>query len=592
MGFFSKESLEGLRLKVDLVEVLSPYVEMRRSGAVYKGLCPFHDEKTPSFNVQRGDRHYHCFGCGAHGDAIQFLMHFQKLSFVDAVEHLAQQFHVHLEKLDALNLPKGPPKAKLKELLHLAETFYHGCLLHTEEGHEALRYLYGRGLSLEFIRHFHIGYAPKERGLIKEFLQEKGFDHKLQFAAGIITEKGRDFFNERIQFPITDPTGATIAFSGRKFREETFGGKYVNSPETPLFKKSHTLFGLSYCRRRIAKERRAVIVEGQIDALRLIHHGLNIAVAGQGTAFGQGHADLLIDLGVHEVFLAFDADKAGREAAWKVGQLFQKRGVGVKIVPIPPGDDPDTLIQQQGIAHFITLMETATDFIRFLVDYYSLQYDVETPQGKTALVTEITQLIRKWDNALLVDESLKRLANYTRVSEQMVGVGQQFLPNVYIKQADSVGKISLNPHRILETELLRWLLFVRKSHPNHVELIFANIDETTFRDPLCQRLYNTLQQHIIQDQPTDFLSLMVEEEDPELQQLINDLFSRQVHTDKVDTYLPQSLLKILERNWMEEREKLRQQIQDDSLPEAEATALAATFTTLLQNPPKLSHKKI
>ncbi len=163
MPIFNKESLESLRQRVDLIEVLSSYIDLKRTGISYKGLCPFHDEKTPSFIIQKGDSHYHCFGCGAHGDAIQFLMAYQKMSFTEAVESLAQRFHIHLEVINGGEEKKGPNKILLKETLQSACQFFHFSLLHSKEGHNALQYLYQRGMDLEFIRYFQIGFSPRHQ---------------------------------------------------------------------------------------------------------------------------------------------------------------------------------------------------------------------------------------------------------------------------------------------------------------------------------------------------------------------------------------------------------------------------------------------
>lgn len=324
MAIYSKESLERLRQKIDLGEVISSYVSMQRSGASYKALCPFHEEKTPSFLIHKGDSHYHCFGCGAHGDAISFLMEYAKMTFVEALESLAERFQVSLEKVEEEE--KGPDKKKLKQVLERASVFYRFFLLHSDEGKIALQYLYKRDIDLAFIERFEIGYAPKQGDMLYKLLKAEGFpDEDLQLAGLYLPSRRKDFFTERITFPIRDRMGAVIGFSARKFKEETFGGKYINTSETPLFKKSQVLFGFCYSRHRMAKERKAIVVEGQIDALRLIFEGFDFTVAGQGTAFGDGHVKELLGLGVQQVYLAFDGDRAGKEAAVKVGDLFQKK---------------------------------------------------------------------------------------------------------------------------------------------------------------------------------------------------------------------------------------------------------------------------
>jgi DNA primase len=253
MALYTKESLDNLRQRIDLVEVMSPYVDFKKSGASYKAICPFHDEKTPSFMIHKGDRHYHCFGCGAHGDAIQFMMTHLRLSFKDAVEALAERFHVHLEHIEGGDEYKGPNKMAMRDALQTASEFFHFYLLHTPEGQEALKYLNERGIDIEFIRRFQIGLAPKAVGIFQKIMQEKKIPQDILSGAGLIAEstKGgyRDFFFDRITFPIHHSTGSIIGFSARKYKEDTFGGKYVNTPETPLFKKSRILYGLNYCRR-------------------------------------------------------------------------------------------------------------------------------------------------------------------------------------------------------------------------------------------------------------------------------------------------------------------------------------------------------
>ena len=247
MPLFSKDSLDTLRQRIDLVEVLSSHIELKRSGASYKGLCPFHDEKTPSFMIQKGDTHYHCFGCGAHGDAIEFLMTYVRMNFTDAVQSLADRFHVNLETIDNSSEPKGPNKSLLKQALDAACRFYHFYLLHTSEGHEALSYLHNRGINLNFIRRFHLGLAPKSPGIFRKMMEEYALSDQTLLAAGLLTQANggyREFFHDRITFPVHEASGAVIGFSARKYKEETFGGKYVNTPETPLFKKSRVLFGL------------------------------------------------------------------------------------------------------------------------------------------------------------------------------------------------------------------------------------------------------------------------------------------------------------------------------------------------------------
>lgn len=585
MPLYTKESLEKLREKVDLVDLLSSHIEFKKAGASYKALCPFHDEKTPSFMIQKGDTHYHCFGCGAHGDAVTFLMQHQRLSFGEAVENLAQKFHVHLEVVEGGGERKGPPKAVLKDTLELAVQFYHFCLLYTPEGHAALHYLYDRGIDLDFIRHFRLGWAPKGGGL-RHVLHAKFISDETMVEAGLLAEGKsggyKEFFHDRITFPICDGGGTPIGFSARLFKKETFGGKYVNTPETPLFKKSKVLFGLHHSRRRIAKEQKALIVEGQIDALRLIHQGFNITVASQGTAFGEGHVKELINLGLKKVYLAFDSDSAGQEATVKVGDLFLRQGIEVCVVTLPTGSDPDSFLVSQGVEAFANKMEEAVEYLQFLIDYQGRQVNLDVPAAKATFVSELARRIRAWEQPLLVHESLKKLAQLTKTPENLIGVDQDPMPNIYIKKSGVAGPQKVDPDRVLETDVLKWLLEMGVTHPHFVQLAQGNVHSDQFRVPVCRQFYELYLGGIC-----DPISLLAELEEGNGQELLDELMQKRVNREKGEETFKQALLQILKRNWMLLLEEIKIKIQSGNSSEEEALLLAKQFAELRGAPPTL-----
>lgn len=587
MAIFSKESLENLRQKVDLVEVLAPYMELKRAGAAYKGLCPFHDEKTPSFVVNKGDSFYHCFGCGAHGDAIRFLMNHSKISFVEAVETLAQRFHVPLEVVEGSLEQKGPNKNLLKSALEKAAQFYQFILLHTNEGHQALHYLYSRSIDLDFIRQFDIGLAPAQSGPFRSYMHSQGFNDQTLLDAGLLNSSYRDFFFDRITFPICNGTGSVIGFSCRKYKDSTYGGKYINTPETAVFKKSKVLFGIQYSRRRIAKERRAIIVEGQIDALKLIAAGLNFTVAGQGTAFGDDHAAELVNLGVQKVFLALDADLAGQTAASKIGNIFQKQGVEVAVVQMPAGMDPDSYLRANGIHSFISLLEKAPDYLTFQVGFLSKTIDISSPAGKSEMVQQLVKQIRSWEHPLMVHESLRKIAFLTNVPESMIGIGEEHIPNVFIKKSATLGVQTVDPDRILESDLLRWLLLMGHEQPAFIELAKKNISEQDFRVSVCAKLYKSFLGNCREGRPGDLLQLAIHMDDAEGQLVLSELLQKKINKEKAEEQFLVTLKKILDRNWMGEREKIRMKIQSGHCSEDEVLELVKTFDELKRNSPTI-----
>ncbi len=588
---FTKESLELLRQRIDLPEVLSSHLDLQRSGSSYKALCPFHEEKSPSFMVQKGDSHYHCFGCGAHGDAIAFLMTHVKMGFSEAVESLAEKFQVTLQKSEEPQGEKGPSKPKLKQALDLASSLYHYLLLHSVEGQVALQYLYARGLDLDFIKQFQVGFAPRQGDVVMRCLHTSDVDERIQELAGLITvtQSGRirDFFSDRITFPIRDALGAVIGFSARKFKEETFGGKYINTPETPLFKKSRVLFGLSYCRSRIAKEAQAIIVEGQIDCLRLIHAGFNYAIAGQGTAFGEDHVRELLHLGVKKVYLALDGDTAGREAAAKIGNLFQKKGVEVLVVQLPDGADPDSLLTECGPDHFAQLIENSRDYLSFLFAHLSKGMNLSSPSKKNEVVSAIVERIKQWEMPIMIHESLKKLAEISQVPEAALGIGQISLPDLFIKKSATLKVQEIDPNRILEGDFIRLLVFAASQYPQLAVIAKANITLGHLRISGAARLYDEFLKAYDESRACDLLALGSCLESEEDQKLLSEIMQRKINISKAEESFKETVRKILHRGWMEEGEAIRSKLHSGTLNDDEALELGRQFVEIKKKIPEV-----
>lgn len=581
MAFFTNESLANLRSKVDLAELLGSYIEFKRTGASKVALCPFHDEKTPSFHVNKGDTHYHCFGCGAHGDAIQFLIDYQKLSFTEAVQTLAQRFNVQLEYADDGKGNRVDFQG-LKAACEKASHFFHFLLLESPQAKEARAYLAERGIDEAFIRKYHIGYAPKEAQLLRKALNEARISNAQMIEAGLLKEQEgrvRDFFIDRITFPIHNAQGQCIGFSARKYKEETFGGKYVNTSETPLFKKSHVLFGLHLSRRRIAKEGKAIIVEGQIDALRMIDAGFDYTVASQGTAFGIGHVKELVHLGVREVYLCFDADLAGCEAALKVGNLFQHDSVVVKIVRLPPDSDPDEVLRKDGKATMQGYLDTSKDYLSCLVAASSKKFKADTPAGKNQMVQALSEQIRSWADPVMIHESLKALAKLTGVPESTLAIDMAKTASTYIRLTGTVDKAEVNADRILEEDMLRWLLLMGSTHPNLAALAKSHIKPTSLRDPDCRAVFEL---YFAPNTPTTLLGLLSVAPTKGAASLIQNVLSRQVNREKAEAGLTLSIQKILERNWLAEKASLLAQMSAAS--EEQQLSLAKQYQALATCP--------
>jgi DNA primase len=433
-----------------------------------------------------------------------------------------------------------------------------------------------------------VGYAPIAKELFQQVMKAEGIPDIVLEQAGLmlVTESGRkrDFFSERITFPIRDALGSVIGFSARKIKEETFGGKYINTAETPLFKKSQVLFGLSYSRKRIAKDRKAIIVEGQIDALRLIHTGFNFTVAGQGTAFGEGHAQELCNLGVHHVFLALDGDTAGQEAMVKIGDIFQKKGVEVSVVPIPEGKDPDSFLKEEGPKAFVKLLEESRDYLTFLVAHLSKTVNLESPSGKSELVEMVTRRIKAWDQPIMVHESLRRVADLVGIPESLIGV--DVLHMAPMKRSEKASRSLVDPDRILEADLLRWIVLAGQTTPKLLEIIRVNLQPTHFRTPLCRRLYELCLQ--TESAALDFIlfSTCLEKEDD--QTILSEIMQRKVNLQKAEEGVIEAVRKILQRQWMEDRETIKAKIHGGKLSEEEVLELAKQFDAIKKKLPEVT----
>lgn len=583
---YTKESLEALRSRIDLAEVLSQHIELKRAGAAMKARCPFHEERSPSFVVNRGDTHYHCFGCGAHGDAIQFLMQHLRLSFSDAVEQLAERFHVQLDRIEGSIETKTSNKSRLKEALEAATRFYEAYLLHTHEGRTALEYLFARGISLDFIHAFRVGLSPKSEGFLRKYLHQAHFSDEELIEAGLLVERGgkvREFFQERIMFPILDVQSQTIGFSARKMHEATFGGKYINTSETPLFKKSRVLFGLAQSRKRIIKTKQAIIVEGGLDALGMIYNGFDCTVAALGTAFGEDHVHEVCQLGVMKVYLLFDGDTAGQEASVKVGHLFQKRGVEVLVARLKAGSDPDSLLAEEGPVAITEAMIHAEEYLAFLWGHFSKSLHANSPAEKNKLVQELVQRVRAWDNPVMVHESLKKIAALTKVPEELLGIDVLQTRTIHFKKSLQTSvREQVDPDSILEQDLLRWLILLGQPV---FELVSKNIAPQDLRVEAAKVLYSQVSTLLAEKKPLDLLKLTADAETDELSLFLSDVLNKKVNRDKAQEALTQTILRIKERNWMHARESIKMKIHSGNLAEDELMELVKQFDALKKQTP-------
>ncbi len=398
----AEETIQEVLLRADIVDVLSEYVNLKKGGANYKGLCPFHNEKTPSFTVNPAKGLYYCFGCQASGNVARFLMQHENLAFPDAVRLLATRYGV--------NIPEPASDRRTDALkpfyaLHQAATnFFHQCLLGDPAAQQARTYCRERQLSSDIAARFALGYAPDAWDSLGLEMQRQGFPEELLVRSGLVVGREHkpgiyDRFRNRLMFPIYDRLGRPIAFGGRHLDKATalHVPKYLNSPETPIFHKGRVLYGFHLAKQAIRQQQHAIMVEGYTDVIACHRHDVMHVVGTLGTALTERHVEMLRGL-AKSVTLVFDSDAAGGAATERGIGLFLEAGVRVRVVELPAGEDPDSFLRQHGQEAFLQYVDEAITFVEYLLLRAKRFHDVQTPTGQADCVARILPLLRKVEN--------------------------------------------------------------------------------------------------------------------------------------------------------------------------------------------------
>lgn len=425
---YGDDIIEEVRTKNDIVDVISQYVKLQRKGSSYFGLCPFHNEKTPSFSVSPGKQMYYCFGCGAGGNVLTFVMEYENFTFVEALKFLAERAGVELPQMEYSKEAKAQAERK-NNLLAIQKTaasyFYYN--LRRENGKIAYDYLKNRGLSDETMQHFGLGYSDKYSDDLYKFLKKKGYSDELLRDSGLFNVDERrgmyDKFWNRVIFPIMDVNNRVIGFGGRVMGEGM--PKYLNSPETRIFDKSRNLYGLNLA--RTSRKKQLIICEGYMDVISMHQAGFTNAVASLGTALTSGHASL-IKRYTDEVFLLYDSDEAGVKAALRGIPILKSAGVASKVVNLNPYKDPDEFIKAEGPEAFEERLSQAMNSFLFIVQSQEGKYDLNDPQGKTDFFRDVASRL------LDFEEELER-KNYIEAIARKYGISMEDLQKMVNQMA-------------------------------------------------------------------------------------------------------------------------------------------------------------
>ncbi len=410
MAYYSDELIEEVRSRNDVVDVISGYVRLQKRGSTYFGLCPFHNEKTPSFSVSPGKQMYYCFGCGAGGNVFTFMMQYENFTFQEAMQSLADRAGIELPKqeMTAAQREAADKRSKLLEVNKVAAKYFY-MLLRSPQGAHALQYFEGRQLSKETMQHFGLGYSNKFSDDLYQYLKKQGYGDDLLKDSGLVTiderRGGYDKFWNRAMFPIMDANNRVIGFGGRVMGEGE--PKYLNSPETMIFDKSRNLYGLNFA--RASRRPHILLCEGYMDVIALHQAGFDNAVASLGTSFTSGHANLLKRY-TKEVYLTFDSDGAGVKAALRAIPILKEAGLTAKVINMRPYKDPDEFIKALGAEEYQKRIDEAENSFMYEVRMLERDYNLADPESKTEFFYAVARKILNFEEELERENYIEAVA--------------------------------------------------------------------------------------------------------------------------------------------------------------------------------------
>jgi len=513
---YSENILEELRSRCDIVELVQSYLPLKKAGRNFSACCPFHEETKPSFNVNPERQIFKCFGCGKGGNVFHFVMEREHVSFIEAVKMVADRVGYQLPVEKTAPSEGRFKKQDLFDAVSFAVRFYQQTL-NSETGTKGAIYFGSRGLTAETIAELKLGYAPSGNSL-HGAAREKGISDDVLEAAGLLVkdEQGalRDKFYNRVMFPIFSPDGRAIGFSGRVLDDGI--PKYMNSPESPLFTKSHVLFGINFTREEITKAQHGIICEGHIDFATLYQNGVRNAVAAQGTAFTPEQARLLKRYTARVTF-AFDSDRAGKKAVVRSLEPLILAGLEVRVAEIPEGHDPDSFVRARGAVEFSKIVEAGKDFFDFLYHFLITEHDITNRQGKLDVAGEMLAAIKKMPNEIVRDELLRKLSQNMHISVDALRVEMRKIRGSYkpfAGRAEAVDK-----RHSAEKELIHYALWLN----NNFDEVVTTIRPDDFQRPECRVIAETLIALSKEKEKVTFDDVLNRIEDGEQSALISEM---------------------------------------------------------------------
>ena len=560
-GLISEPVLEQIRQSNDVVEVIGSYFPLKHAGANFRALCPFHKEKTPSFNVNPQKQIWHCFGCGAGGDVFTFVMKYENLDFIAAVRRLAERAGIKLEYDERAGEPGRNQKESLLKLHELAANFFHHNLMKEPSAKVAREYLKKRRITSDTAKKWRLGYSPDAWDGLIRYAAAKKFSAEVLETAGLALQRESgggfyDRFRGRLMFPICDEQGRAVGFSGRILTDEKDQPKYVNSPETPIFQKGRVLFALDKAKRAIIDEKYAIVCEGQVDTISCHEAGIENVVAPQGTALTEHHARILKRY-AEEVVLVFDADTAGQNAIVHSADPLWDAGVVIRVAVLPKGHDPDSFVNAFGAEKLKALVANAPSFFSYLLDRLCQQHDPRSERGKLQIGRQMAEWLARIPTPIL-------LATYAQQTAKRLGIGEDALRKEAAKltggrrdrrtaaedNADAAADIGAGHPRGLPAEVMLLQTMLIDEHA--LEMTAERLDLAWLSDSVASQTIQDVLRLYNRREWNGPNALLNEGDNREVDQLVSELLLTQRPAKQPEKVAPNCLM-LLEKLWLEKQ---------------------------------------
>lgn len=575
---FSSDLLEEIRNRCDVVDIISEYVHLKPAGKGFKGLCPFHEEKTPSFMVSPEKQLFHCFGCGEGGNVFNFLMKYEKLSFFEAVKMLARKSGVPLPVDEEKENILHKKKERLYKLNNLVANYYRECLFRTNQGKKVINYFKKRGINDTSVEKYKLGYAPSSWDALSNFLKKKGYSCEELIKAGLIKKskiegKYIDYFRDRIIFPIFNLSGRVIGFGGRVLDDSL--PKYINSPETLVYNKGSNLYSLNFAKEDIRKKNYIIIVEGYTDVLVTQQYGFINIAASLGTALTAKQIDLIKRF-TNAVLIAYDADSAGNMATLRSLDLLVKAGLEIKVIDLPQGYDPADFLIKKGSETFQNLINRSLSLIDYKLKILYSKYSIKTIEGKVKVVKEILPTLSVMGDEDEVRAQTKKISEELKLSDEAIRIDltkykkglREFIPS-FINPDSEDGNIKA------EKILIGCML----ENEEIVRDIFTKLKVEDFTVLLHRQIVTAIEKNLKYDKIVDSQKVIDYLNDDKAAKLISNIlieetvtFDKKIISGYIDTINNFKLIQ--ERKDLEERAKMldkkikkSKKIEEDNLKE-------------------------